>query len=81
MSFFGNRVELQTSCNIFTNDTQVKKTVIATCVKEKMAASDRDAEHRSAIQVRFPSGLTLIDTLSQLKTKITLQYCLKSTCI
>ena len=38
-----------------------------------MAASDQDAEHRSAIQVRFPSGLMLIDMLCQLKTKTTLQ--------
>ena len=33
-----------------------------------MATSDKDAAHRSAIQVCFPPGLTPIDTFCQLKS-------------
>ena len=38
------------------------------CVKQKMATSDEDVAHRSAIQVCFTSGLMPIDTFSQLKS-------------
>ena len=37
-------------------------------VKQKMATSDEDAVHRSAIQLCFPSGLMPIDTFCQLKS-------------
>ena len=33
-----------------------------------MVTSDKDATHRSAIQVCFPSGLTPSDTFCQLKS-------------
>ena len=41
---------------------------ITTCVKQKMATSDEDAAHRSAIQFCFPSGLKPIETFCQLKS-------------
>jgi len=45
-----------------------KKYTIATRVKQKMATSDEDAAHSSAIQVCFSSGLTPIDPSCQLKS-------------
>ena len=63
MSFCGHRIELQTCCDIFKKDTHNR----STCVKLIMSASDKDAVHISAIQVCFPSWLTLIGTIYQLK--------------
>jgi len=46
---------------------------MATCVKQKMATSDEDAAYRSAIQVRFPSGLTGFANWNQLNVTRTFQ--------
>ena len=53
---------------VFFNTIHTKKYTIATCVKQKMATSDEDSAHSSAIQVCFPSGLTPIDTFCQSKS-------------
>jgi len=49
------------------NYEQTKYT-IATFVKQKMATSDENAAHRSAIQVCIPSGFKPINTFCGLKS-------------
>ena len=63
MSFSCHHVDFA----VFSKTMHTEKYTIATCVKQKMATSDEDAAHISAVQFCFPSVLTPINTFCQLK--------------
>jgi len=58
-----------------------KKYTIATCVKQKMAMSDEEAAHRSAIQVSFSIRIDAYQHVLPIEINRMLQECFKSTCI
>ena len=64
MSFWCHYVDLLTFCSIFEKG-YTRKYTIETRVKQKMATSDKDSAHRSAIQVCF---FIRIDTFYRLKS-------------